>query len=89
LYYACRNCAYRERAESAVVYEHHLKSTKMDESGHFANLSSDPTLPRVTAACAKCNFDVAVYFQSQSRRADTKMTLYYVCANPTCGYMWS
>ncbi|CAG8678582.1 11804_t:CDS:2, partial [Racocetra fulgida] len=39
--------------------------------------------------CSQCGFTVSVYFEAQSRRADTKMTLYYACGNLNCGYRWT
>ncbi|KAI9229099.1 MAG: hypothetical protein DHS80DRAFT_30167 [Piptocephalis tieghemiana] len=89
LYYGCRNCPYREVASSPCVYKHEVKQTPNEETMTVVDLSSDPTLPRTTTACPKCGGSEAVYFQSRSRRADTQMTLYYVCARPGCSWRWT
>ena len=39
-------------------------------------------------ACPKCGHSEAVFFQSQSRAAEEKMKLYYVCTNPGCAHKW-
>ncbi|KAG0186816.1 DNA-directed RNA polymerase II core subunit rpb9, partial [Apophysomyces sp. BC1034] len=50
----------------------------------LSDLATDPTLPRASVACTACGYPEAVFFQSSSRRADAKMTLFYVCANRSC-----
>lgn len=54
-----------------------------------ADVAADPTLTRSTAfPCPSCGYKEAVIFQSRARRADTTMTLYYVCCNRACGHRW-
>jgi len=51
---------------------------------------ADPTLPRTQDhPCPKCGHREAVYFQSQTRRAEEGMRLYYVCTNPPCTHRWT
>ncbi|RKP22896.1 hypothetical protein SYNPS1DRAFT_19400, partial [Syncephalis pseudoplumigaleata] len=89
LMYACRNCDYREHADNYRVYEHVVQQAPTESNMARMDLSSDPSLPRTTSACPLCGSTEAVYFQSSSRRADTKMTLYYVCVNKDCRYLWT
>ncbi|KAI9350449.1 hypothetical protein BD770DRAFT_394523, partial [Pilaira anomala] len=55
----------------------------------LADLSTDPTLPRANVQCPRCGNPEAVFFQSSSRRADAKMTLFYVCGNKGCAHRWT
>ena len=55
-----------------------------------ADVISDPTLPRtLDHPCPKCGHKEAVYFQSQTRRAEEGMRLYYVCTNQHCTHRWT
>ena len=55
-----------------------------------ADVISDPTLPRTEDhPCPKCGHKEAVFFQSQSRRAEEEMRLYYVCTNSSCTHRWT
>lgn len=50
---------------------------------------ADPTLPRTDEHfCPKCRHKEAVFFQSQSSKAD-QMRLYYVCTAVNCGNRWT
>ncbi len=60
-----------------------------DEAQLIPDVAADPSLPRTRQQlCPKCQHREAVFFQSRARRADTAMTLYYVCCNPQCGHRW-
>ena len=55
-----------------------------------ADVIADPTLPRTNDhPCPKCGHSEAVYFQSQTRRAEEGMRLYYVCTNQVCTHRWT
>ncbi|KAK9768205.1 DNA-directed RNA polymerase II core subunit rpb9 [Basidiobolus ranarum] len=54
----------------------------------MTDLGFDPTLPRTNIACPSCGHTEAVFFQSRSRRPETKMTLFYVCCNGDCNHRW-
>ncbi|KAJ2394042.1 DNA-directed RNA polymerase II core subunit rpb9 [Coemansia sp. RSA 2559] len=89
LMFACRNCDFQEDAENSCIYRHEVMHIPSEQTMVITDLSSDPTLPRTKEVpCPKCNRAQAVYFQSQSRHADTRMTLYYVCSNKTCQHRW-
>ncbi|KAJ1960663.1 DNA-directed RNA polymerase II core subunit rpb9 [Dipsacomyces acuminosporus] len=90
LMFACRNCDHQEEAENNCVYRHEVIHIPSEQTMVITDLSSDPTLPRTNQIpCPKCQYEEAVYFQSQSRHPDTRMTLYYVCCRPTCQYRWT
>ncbi|KAI7826434.1 hypothetical protein BX661DRAFT_171690 [Kickxella alabastrina] len=89
LHFACRNCDYQEEADNNCVYRHEVTHIPSEQTMVITDLCSDPTLPRTeTVPCPKCAGQNAVYFQSQSRHPDTRMTLYYVCANQQCQHRW-
>ncbi len=79
LLYACRNCNYSEAVTDPRVYKNELHSFVGETAGVTAGLGDDPTLPRSNKECPKCNNTEAVFFQSQARRAETRMTLFFVC----------
>lgn len=54
----------------------------------ISDVALDPTLPRTTAVCEKCQGKEAVYFQSTSNKPDEAMSLYFVCCNPACAHRW-
>jgi DNA-directed RNA polymerase II subunit RPB9 len=83
LLYKCRNCPYQERADVTCVYKNEIK---VAEPFHFHDVYADPALPRIQRECKKCHHKEACYFQSASIAWDEPMTLYYVCANPLCGF---
>ncbi|KAI8978432.1 DNA-directed RNA polymerase II subunit RPB9 [Pilobolus umbonatus] len=89
LMFACRNCQYEEPAEQYCVYRHEIVHAPSEKTMMLADLSTDPTLPRAKVTCGRCGYPEAVFFQSSSRRADAKMTLFYVCGNKACGYRWT
>ncbi|ORX53873.1 polymerase II polypeptide I, 14.5kDa [Piromyces finnis] len=89
LLYACRNCEHQEEADNQCVYRHEVQHIPIEETMVITDLSADPTYPRDNNhPCPKCGHEVAVYFQSRSRRADTSMRLYFACCNKDCGHRW-
>ncbi|KAL1933904.1 hypothetical protein VTP01DRAFT_7994 [Rhizomucor pusillus] len=89
LLYACRNCTFEELADNACVYRHEIIHQPAEKTTVLADLSVDPTLPRANVQCPNCGNVGAVFFQSTSRRADAKMTLFYVCIERTCAHRWT
>ncbi|KAL7418050.1 DNA-directed RNA polymerase II subunit I [Mrakia frigida] len=77
---ACRNCDYYEVAERGqVVYRNDLLTITKEQPGVTQDLDTDPTLPRSNIECPHCGHDKAVFYQDQSKRHETRMTLFYVC----------
>ncbi|CDK27900.1 unnamed protein product [Kuraishia capsulata CBS 1993] len=81
LLYSCRNCDYTELAESAKVYRNELITNIGATAGVVQDIGLDPTLPKSDKLCPFCKFRDCVFFQSQQRRRDTSMILFYVCLN--------
>ncbi|KAK9460797.1 uncharacterized protein V1516DRAFT_677681 [Lipomyces oligophaga] len=81
LLYACRNCSYRELASDARVYRNEILADVSETAGVTLDVASDPTLPRSNKECPRCHGKEAVFFQSQQRKAETNMVLFYVCTN--------
>lgn len=79
LLYSCRNCDYTELAENPKVYRHELISNIGETAGVVQDIGNDPTLPRSNKECPSCHNADCVFFQSQQRRKDTSMVLFYVC----------
>lgn len=90
LLYACRNCDYKQEADSNCIYVNKIMH-EIDEVTHIVpDVISDPTLPRTEDhACPKCTHREAVFFQAQTRRAEEEMRLYYVCTNQNCTHRWT
>uniref|UniRef100_A0A1B0GAN1 DNA-directed RNA polymerase subunit n=2 Tax=Glossina TaxID=44049 RepID=A0A1B0GAN1_GLOMM len=90
LLYACRNCDYKQEADSNCIYVNKIMH-EIDELTHIVpDVISDPTLPRTEDhACPKCTHREAVFFQAQTRRAEEEMRLYYVCTNQNCTHRWT
>lgn len=90
LMYACRNCDYKQEADSNCIYVNKIMH-EIDELTHIVpDVISDPTLPRTEDhACPKCAHREAVFFQAQTRRAEEEMRLYYVCTNQNCTHRWT
>jgi len=86
LLYTCRNCMYTEQASNPLIYKHQLISEISETAGVTQDLAQDPTLPRSNDECPKCHEHECVFFQSQERRAETTMILFYVCTH--CGHMF-
>eukprot|EP01136_Pigoraptor_vietnamica_P034726 Opistho-1_new@99032 len=89
LLYSCKNCEYEEPAESSCVYINRIQHTQDELTQIITDVTSDPTLPRTKdQSCPKCGHEELVFFQSQMRRSDEGMQLYYVCCNNDCKYRW-
>lgn len=86
LLFECRICDYLEHSESPLVYRHELISNIGETAGIVRDIGSDPTLPRSDKECPKCHAHNAVFFQSQQRRNDTSMVLFYVCLD--CSHVY-
>ncbi|KAG4303637.1 hypothetical protein PCK1_000155 [Pneumocystis canis] len=102
LLYACRNCNYSEVAKNLCIFRNELRSSSVETAGVTADLGSDPTLvcykytyhnciskslqPRSNKECPSCHARESVFFQSQGKQAETKMSLHYVCVN--CGKVY-
>ncbi|CAG8630098.1 20023_t:CDS:2 [Gigaspora rosea] len=87
LLYACRNCIYQEETKNYCVYRNEISNLVSEKTAIVKDIAADPSLAKRT--CTQCGFTVSVYFEAQSRRSDTKMTLYYACGNINCGYRWT
>ncbi|KAK6501555.1 DNA-directed RNA polymerase II core subunit rpb9 [Arthrobotrys musiformis] len=83
LIYVCRNCGFEDEAASQCVFRNVLSSVAEETAGVTTDVGSDPTLPRSNRTCPACHESEAVFFQSQQRKEDTKMRLFYVCCS--CG----
>ncbi|VDP04373.1 unnamed protein product [Soboliphyme baturini] len=78
LLYACRNCDHKEVADNPELTQ------------IVADVIHDPTLPKTEDhPCPKCSHREAVFFQTQSMRAEDEMRLYYVCTSATCAHRWT
>lgn len=79
LLFECRTCSYVEEAGNPLVYRHELITNIGETAGVVQDIGSDPTLPRSDRECPKCHSRENVFFQSQQRRKDTSMVLFFVC----------
>lgn len=90
LLYACRNCDYQQEADNSCIYVNKITHEVDELTQIIADVSQDPTLPRTEDhPCQKCGHKEAVFFQSNSARAEDAMRLYYVCTAPHCGHRWT
>eukprot|EP00128_Syssomonas_multiformis_P014812 Colp12_sorted_trinity150504_noHs@29204 len=88
LEYSCKGCGLREEAESSCVYINRIRQNPTEMTQVITDVGSDPTLPRTdNVVCERCNHSKAVFFQSNARRGDQSMRLYYVCIN--CNHRWT
>ncbi len=81
LLFACRNCPYTEFASPPLVFKHQLITNIEETAGVTTGIGADPTLPRSDKECPKCHEHDVVFFQSQQKRAETTMILFFVCNN--------
>merc|ERR1712221_9852 len=71
LLYSCRNCDYQEKAFNSCIYVNRVVHDTNEMTMIVADVVADPTLPRTTDnSCPKCGHNEAVFFQSQSSKAD-------------------
>ncbi|GME72325.1 unnamed protein product [[Candida] boidinii] len=66
-------------ADDSKVYRHELITNIGETAGVVEDIGSDPTLPRSDKQCPKCGNTECVFFQSQQKRNDTSMVLFFVC----------
>eukprot|EP01027_Heterolobosea_sp_BB2_P025253 GEZU01038752.1.p2 GENE.GEZU01038752.1~~GEZU01038752.1.p2 ORF type:complete len:124 (+),score=17.62 GEZU01038752.1:99-470(+) len=97
--FRCKNCNHTEgrpendedNSEFNKVYTNTITKVSFDEKTQVPyDITKDPTLPRSRSVrCPHCQNNEAVYFQSTNvdARAESAMTLYFVCCN--CGNVWS
>ncbi|XP_068683030.1 DNA-directed RNA polymerase II subunit RPB9-like [Montipora capricornis] len=89
LLYACRNCDYQQEADNSCIYVNKITHEVNELTQIVTDVIADPTLPRTDEHfCPKCHHKEAVFFQSQSSKAD-QMRLYYVCTAVNCGNRWT
>ncbi|CAH3128680.1 hypothetical protein pdam_00017834 [Pocillopora damicornis] len=89
LLYACRNCDYQQEADNSCIYVNKITHEVNELTQIVTDVVADPTLPRTEDhLCPKCGHSEAVFFQSQSSKAD-QMRLYYVCTAVNCGNRWT
>ncbi|KAG8977443.1 DNA-directed RNA polymerase II core subunit rpb9 [Tulasnella sp. 425] len=81
----CQSCQNEEPAKNITVFRHDLLIDNREQAGVTAFLGDDPTLPHAEITCPECGRDDAVFFQDQSKRKETRMILFYVCTDRTCG----
>ncbi|XP_078675908.1 DNA-directed RNA polymerase II subunit RPB9 isoform X3 [Branchiostoma floridae x Branchiostoma belcheri] len=90
LLYACRNCDYQQVADNSCIYVNKIMHEVDELTQIVADVAQDPTLPRTEDhQCPKCGHREAVFFQSQTTKAEDAMRLYYVCTAPNCGHRWT
>ncbi|CAH8429076.1 unnamed protein product [Schistosoma intercalatum] len=90
LYYACRNCDYSQEADNPCVYINKLEQEVDELALIVPDVVHDPTLPRTEDhICRRCGKQEAVFFQSQTLKAEENMRLYYVCTNVDCLHKWT
>ncbi|KAK2180552.1 hypothetical protein NP493_438g01001 [Ridgeia piscesae] len=90
LLYACRNCDYKQEADNACIYVNKIAHEVDALTQIIGDVIADPSLPRTEDhPCPKCGHREAVFFQSQSRRQEEGMQLYYVCTQPSCTHRWT
>ncbi|KAJ3656105.1 hypothetical protein Zmor_015205 [Zophobas morio] len=90
LYYACRNCPHKQLAQNKCVYVNKIVQDVDELRNIVPDVINDPALPRTDChPCPQCGRREAVFFQADSRRADSEMRLYYVCRNPKCLLRWT
>jgi len=90
LLYACRNCDYRQLADSCCVYVNKIMHEVDEITNIVTDVTGDPTLPRSNdRPCPECRHREAVFFQSDTKKAEAEMKLYYVCTNPNCHHRWT
>merc|ERR1712141_39733 len=90
LLYACRNCDYKQLADNNCIYVNKIMHEVDELTNIVADVIGDPTLPRSQdRPCPKCKHREAVFFQSDTRKAEDEMRLYYVCTNMHCSHRWT
>ncbi|XP_078675906.1 DNA-directed RNA polymerase II subunit RPB9 isoform X1 [Branchiostoma floridae x Branchiostoma belcheri] len=89
-YYFMQNCDYQQVADNSCIYVNKIMHEVDELTQIVADVAQDPTLPRTEDhQCPKCGHREAVFFQSQTTKAEDAMRLYYVCTAPNCGHRWT
>merc|ERR1712045_1107677 len=90
LLYACRNCDFRQLADSSCIYVNRITHEINEMANICTDVIQDPTMPRSDDhPCPRCRHREAVFFQSDTKKAAADMRLYYVCTNINCCHRWS
>ena len=90
LLYACRNCDYRQLADSSCIYVNRIMHEVNEISNIIIDVVQDPTMPRSEDhPCPRCRHRESVFFQSDTKKAAAEMRLYYVCTSPGCNHRWT
>ena len=90
LLYACRNCDYKELANNNCIYVNKIVNEVNCLTSINTDVIGDPTMPRSNDhPCPRCHHREAVFFQSDSQKAEDEMKLYYVCTNVSCTHRWT
>merc|ERR1712203_1175979 len=90
LLYACRNCDFRQLADSSCIYVNRITHEINEMSNINTDVIQDPTMPRSEDhPCPRCRHRESVFFQSDTKKAAADMRLYYVCTNTNCCHRWS
>merc|ERR1711874_892584 len=90
LLYACRNCDYRQLADSSCIYVNRIMHEVNEISNIIIDVVQDPTMPRSEDhPCPRCRHRESVFFQSDTKKAAAEMRLYYVCTSPACNHRWT
>lgn len=77
LLYACRNCDYQQEADNMCIYVNKIQHDVDELTQIIGDVIADPTLPRTEDhPCNKCGHREAVFFQSQTRRAQVSFVTY-------------
>jgi len=76
LMYACRNCEHKQVADNMCIYVNKIQHDVDEMTQIIGDVIADPTLPRTEDhPCKKCGHREAVFFQSQTRRAQVSFSL--------------
>merc|ERR1719499_1384642 len=90
LLYACRNCDFRQLADSSCIYVNRITHEINEMANICTDVIQDPTMPRSEDhPCPRCRHREAVFFQSDTKKAAADMRLYYVCTSPNCNHRWT
>jgi len=85
LYFACRNCPYKQEADTTCVYVNDIKQATTGSLNIHRDIILDPSLKRTHAVrCSVCGGDESCFFA----RSDEKMELVFICTNPDCAHWW-
>ena len=90
LLYACRNCDYKALAINNCIYINKITTDVNELANINTDVIEDPAMPRsYDHPCPMCHRREAVFFQSDSVKAEDEMKLYYVCTKDNCKHRWT